>query len=115
MRSYLDRRDNARLLTLSRFTRGVIWIYIAVWAAYAIASGWLLSLVFTGGTYGPAWMMAIGLRGIVGLLGVVLFLICLPPFLMWFYKALSNLHDSGLTGLATGTKKLAVDHVGPAA
>ncbi|MCJ2185911.1 DUF4328 domain-containing protein [Novosphingobium beihaiensis] len=99
MQSYLDRRDNARLLTLSRFMRGVIWIYIAVWGAYALASGWLLSLVFMGKTYGPVWMMTLGLRGIIGLLGFIIFLICLPPFLMWFNKALSNLHEAGLTGL----------------
>ncbi|MEE4450142.1 DUF4328 domain-containing protein [Novosphingobium resinovorum] len=98
MSGYLAQRETRRLRTLSRIARVTIGIYLAVWLVQTLLAIWALSFVATG-VYGAAMFMAAQLTGLAAAIGILAFLPSALFFLLWFHKAIANLHDAGLSGL----------------
>ncbi|EJL24767.1 DUF4328 domain-containing protein [Novosphingobium sp. AP12] len=95
---YLSRRDSSRLLTIARVTQVFIWIYVAVWAVEALANAWSLSMMLSNG-FGRPTFIVLAVRGLAMMLGSLVFLPTAVLFLIWFHKAIANLHEAGLAGL----------------
>lgn len=98
MQGYISRQDSRSLLTISRFAQLLIALYIVVWLGVSVLGAWSLSIVMTQ-PYNQMWFVVLGLRAMVAALGMLVFAVTLVLFLVWFHKALSNLHDAGLSGL----------------
>ncbi len=98
MSGHVSRADSRRLLILARIAKVAIALYLAAWLVKTLASGLTLGAALTGG-FGRMRYMATGIEALAAGVGVLVFLPSALAFLIWFHKAISNLHDAGLSGL----------------
>lgn len=98
MEGYLQRKDARKLATLGTITRVFLGIYVLVWGFVTGIAAWMLQTVLSS-PYSEAMFMVAALQGMVTLLGMAVFAVCCIAFLLWFHKAIANLHDAGLSGL----------------
>lgn len=100
MRGHITPQANARLATYSIFTQlaaaaYVVALIIAIvalaWAEYRRQIGYI--------ELGDPKMVPFVIAGLAIIAGLVTFIVAMIAFLLWFHKAIANLHAVGLAGL----------------
>lgn len=100
MYGQISPRDAARLRAYSNVTQGAVAGSVVLAILFLVACLWSYSITRGGTEPDEATMIGVGILIVVGMIGTTaLVLTAGISFLLWFHKAIGNLHRADLPGL----------------